>query len=81
MRAQTGGFDKISLQGIAVTGSLETLFPRRSFFSSELRSGSSRGELYACHREGGKFFFCLWTIKKDRKQALDWSTDRKCVNT
>lgn len=47
IRAQTGAFDKINLHGIVLTGSLETLLPIMNFFSSNLSSGSSSGELCA----------------------------------
>lgn len=47
IRAQTGGFDKINLQGIVFTGSLDKQLVVMSFFSSGRSSGSSRGELCA----------------------------------
>lgn len=47
IRAQTGAFDKINLQGIDFTGSLEQLLVVINFLSSGRSSGSSRGELCA----------------------------------
>ena len=48
MRAQTGAFDKISFQGMTVTGSLDKLPSNMNLFSFALSSGSSAGELCAC---------------------------------
>jgi hypothetical protein len=47
IRAQTGGFDKINLQGMSFTGSLDIPFVAINFFSSGRISGSSSGELCA----------------------------------
>lgn len=47
MRAQTGAFDRINLQGIDETGSFDTLPPKICLFSLEESSGSSFGELCA----------------------------------
>lgn len=47
IRAHTGGFDKISPQGIVLTGSLDAQLETISFFSAGLSWGSSAGELCA----------------------------------
>lgn len=63
IRAQTGGFDKINLQGIVFTGSLEEQLAVMSFFSSGRSSGSSRGEL------------CAYTPRRTEKISM--SANRK----
>ena len=47
MRAHTGGFDRINLHGMELTGSFMVLPPSMCLLSSSLISGSSLGELRA----------------------------------